>query len=737
MSNPASPLAAELRPDRLVPGLTAGLLMGLVEVILAMSLGSLIFSGDLAAYRADGIGLALMAGGLILLMVALAGGVPAAIGSVQDSPSVLLSVMAAALAASLAGSERLLPTLLAAIALSALATGLLLLALGIFRLGALVRYIPYPVVGGFLAGTGWLLAVGSIGTMSDLPLTLANLPALLQPDQLIQWLPGVVIALALLFGLRLIRHTLAMPGLLVGLIALFYLGLLLTGTTIPAATERGLLIGAVGEVRWQPLTLNPALLGGVDWAALAGQIGSIGVLMALTLVSVLLNATGLELAIGEDVDLNRELRATGLANLLSGLAGGLVGYHALSLSALSHRIGGRGRLPGVVAGLLCLTLLLAGADLLAYVPRSLVGGMLLFLGLDFLNEWVVGGWRRFSKAEYGIVLLILIMIAAAGFLIGVAVGLVAMVILFAVNYSRIDAVHHELSGAQVRSSVERNPAYRRALAQFGPQIHVLERRGFLFFGTASALLDRIRARLDAPDLPPARFVIVDFRHVTGLDSSAALAFDKARQLLAARGVVLVLAGTAADARRRLGLDTLAADETAIQLLPDLDRGLEWCEDRVLEREGVTTIRAAGTLVSQLVEDGLDKDHAGRVLDYLDKITFEEGTYLIRQGDPADDMYFVELGQVSVYLEVESGERLRARTLGMGTAVGEVGLYLEPVRTASVIADAPTIAYRLTREKLAAMQRDDPALAAAFHQYVARLLAERLALTNRSLEALNQ
>jgi SulP family sulfate permease len=116
------------------------------------------------------------------------------------------------------------------------------------------------------------------------------------------------------------------------------------------------------------------------------------------------------------------------------------------------------------------------------------------------------------------------------------------------------------------------------------------------------------------------------------------------------------------------------------------------------------------------------------------VQLKEGDYLIRQGDEADTLYFIELGEVSVYLELEDGRRVRLQTLGLGTAVGELGLYLGTTYTASVIADSPTIAYRLTRAALSEMKENEPELAATFHEFAAFLLSERLWATTRTLEA---
>jgi len=727
-------LQDELQSDRLLPGLTSGVLIGVTEVIFALSVGSLIFSGELAPYLSYGIGIGLITAAVILIVISLGSSTPGVTGSSQDSSAAILAVIAAALVGTLsaAGVGDRLTTVLVAITITTLLTGLFFLVLGFFKLGGLVRFIPYPVVGGFLAGTGWLLAQGSFGVMADFPLTLSNIAALLQGDHLVLWVPGVLFALVLLFGVRRIDHFLAMPGILIGAIVVCYLALLVTGTSITDAMSRGLLLGGVsGQATWQPLVLENLL--NANWAAILGQSGNIAIILILSVVALLLNASGIELAVQRDVDLNRELQVAGLANILSGLGGGMVGYHALSLSTLSYRIGAGGRLPGLVAGAICAVVLFAGSPLLAFVPKPILGGLLLFLGLDFIVEWVIDAWFKLSRADYAIVLLILVVIGAADFLIGVGVGLVAMIILFLLNYSRINVVHHALSGAEITSNVRRYAYHQRQLTELGQHTYVLELRGFIFFGTANALLEQIRARVADAEQPQVYFIVLDFCRVTGLDSSAVLSFVKGKQLAEAQGITLVLTHISEKIQQQFELGGLSKNER-VRIFPDLDHGLEWCEDQLLEIGLVTKKHLPVTLPAQLAESGFEKANTARLMKFLEKVQVEEGECLIQQGDEADALYFIELGEVSVYLELEDGRRVRLHTLGLGTTVGELGLYLGTRRTASVIADSPTIAYRLTRMALFEMREKEPELAVAFHELVVRLLSERLAATTRSLEA---
>jgi len=149
----------------------AGVLVGTTEVIAALSLATLIFSGSLASFLPYGVAMALISATILLAGISLVSRIPAVVASVQDSPAVVLAVMAAGIATALSASapETVLATVLVALAIATTLTGGACLVLGHFKLGRLVRFVPYPVIGGFLAGTGWLLVTGSFGVMSIMP----------------------------------------------------------------------------------------------------------------------------------------------------------------------------------------------------------------------------------------------------------------------------------------------------------------------------------------------------------------------------------------------------------------------------------------------------------------------------------------------------------------------------------------------------------------------------------------
>ncbi len=731
-----SELRRELRPDRLLLALIGGLVVGVVVVIVSISFGALVFSGPLADFTSRGIGFGLLSAAVLGVIVALGSSFRGMVATPQDSPAAIMALIVASVAASLPASaprEEVFATVVAAVSLASVLTGAFFFALGSFRLGGLVRFIPYPVIGGFLAGTGWLLVKGSFGVMADVPLGFAQLGALARWEVARRWLPGLVLALLLFALLRRFSHFLILPGLLLASIGAFYLLLLLSGTPVAEARDQGFFLGPFPEGGlWQPA--SPGLLASADWGLIAGQAGSLAAILLVGVVALLLNASGLELAVERDIDLDRELRVGGFANVLSGLGGGLQGFQTLSLSALGHKLCAESRLVGLFSAAMCAATLVLGGSVLSFFPKPSLGGLLLFLGLGFLVEWVYDAYFKLPRGDYFVVLLILVVIGTVGYLESVGVGIVIAVVLFVVNYSRIDVVKHALSGGDHPSNVERPRRHRRLLQREGDRQLILELQGFLFFGTADKLFQQVRRRTADDSLGPLRFAVLDFRQVSGLDSSAVLSFVKLQQLARTQEFTLVFAHCSDAIRRQLEKGGLADDGATVRSFPELDRAVEWCEDEIL-RAGGARLEGDDRPIAELLAEALPDLDPQLMARYFERQEVAAGHYLMRQGDAPDDLYFVESGQVTVQMELEDASTVRLLTMGAGTVVGEMELCLGQERSASVVTERPSVVYRLTAATLERMERESSGVAAAFYKHISRLMAERLVINNRTLRAL--
>jgi sulfate permease, SulP family len=742
----ASWLRTELHPSRLIPTLTAGVVIGVLEVVLATSFAALIFGGRGAVHLPEAVGFSLFGAVAVMTVIALWSSIPGMVGSLQDTTAVLLALLSVTVTTdrslelgytveqTAALSETFL-TVVAAIALASALTGVFFLVLGTLRLGDLVRFVPYPVIGGFLAGTGWLLFKGGIGVLTGRSLTLASIETFARPGAVLKWLPGLLFALVLLLVVRQFRHFLTIPGALVAGVALFYVVLWATGTSVGVAENRGWLLGPFppGGALFDP-ALGEAFTY-ANWGAILGQTLNILTLLLVAVLALLVNATGIELVADRDTDVNRELRAAGLANVAGASGGGIVGFQALSLTALARRTGATTRLVGLVAAAVCLVALAFGAQALSLFPRPVLGGLVVFLGLAFLVEWVVEARTKLLRRDHLVVLLILVAVALLGFLEGVVVGLLLAAMLFVVDYSRINVVKNEIGGSLYRSKVEREPDHLEILRSEGDRIHVVTLQGIVFFGTAHSLLERIRRRAQDSALPKLEFLVLDFRRVTTLDSSAVLAFVKVQHLAESRAFTLVLTGLSDAVRRQLEQGGFAVAEPQVRNFAELDRGVEWCEDRVLEARVAAAPKRRQPLAALLRRGFGDSTDSRRLMEYLEPLEIEAGQELIRQGDSSDDLYFLESGRLTAQLRGPDGEAIRIQTMGPGTVVGEVSLYGGTARTASVVSETPSRLHRLTRASLEVMEERDPELATALHRLFARLLASRLADTQRTVRAL--
>jgi SulP family sulfate permease len=464
-------------------------------------------------------------------------------------------------------------------------------------------------------------------------------------------------------------------------------------------------------------------------------------LVLLASISILLKAASLELASGQEIDLDRELRATGLANLVAGALGVPPGYLALNESAMNHALRARSRLPGFVAAAVCLLALALGQHFLPYFPRPVLGGILFFLGLSILLDAIYASWFRLPRVEYAILVLILFVMVTVGFLEGVILGVVISAVQFALSYGRISVIKHVISGALLRSKASRPATSEALLQQQGDQIHIFKLQGYLFFGTAYKLLTKVQERMNSPKLAEVHYVIMDFGNVDGIDSSAVLSFAKMRKLAEAQKVTLIFTALPRGVRRQLErggcIDTRPADAPAqpeadtaylsVRVFPDLDHGLEWCEDRILDANADSR-PSTDVMTRELEGMSRHRDLVAELARYLERVEAPVGYDLFFQGESSGDLYLIESGEVAAWLELEGGREKRLRTMGPGSVVGEAGLYLGAPRSASVRTTRPSVLHRLTTAKLAQMTREAPRLAAAFHRFVAELLAERVVNT---------
>lgn len=397
--------------------------------------------------------------------------------------------------------------------------------LGLFRAGSYIRYMPYPVISGFMSGIGLIIVIqqifpflGGVAPASD-PFGILN-----QINQLhgnVNWnavgLGGAAIAIAWILP----RFTKAVPGSLAALIVL----------TAVAAIFR-LNVHELGEM---PSGLPHLTMPSFSLAKLGSMIGPAIQLGFLGSIDSLLTSLVADNLTKTRHNSNRELIGQGLGNVAAGLLGGIPGSGATTRTVVNIDAGGRTRLSGVVHGLFLLGVLLGGSSLVKFIPNAVLAGLLVLVGIGIIDYRGIGHILKVPKSDAFLMILVLLLTVFAGLIVAVTAGLILASFVFMKKLSDITELQttltplHEQSWADEESIPEdlRNALFIK---------HV---DGPLFFGFASQFLDLSRK------LSGGKLLVFRMDRVSYVDQTGIYALQEALKELAAAGVRVVVVGISA------------------------------------------------------------------------------------------------------------------------------------------------------------------------------------------------
>jgi SulP family sulfate permease len=376
------------------------------------------------------------------------------------------------------------------------------------------------------------------------------------------------------------------------------------------------------------------------------------------------------------------------------------------------------------------------------------------------------------------------------FVIGIFVGIGLAFVSLVVQTSRIPAVRASYSGEIAGSTVRRNPVQHLYLRKVGRQIHITKLAGYLFFGTIVSVEERIRSLIDEEAFHnrPIRYLIFDLYHVTGIDYSAAEAFNRINRIFSRKGVTTVMSGVDPDSPIGLSLRAVGLGDSGneVSLLPDLNSALESCENELLKtfyisKEARSRHNMAATtsdldvperrspglysmdtqfssprrrhlhqmatttlaeiephvprwnnfkeplrLILQTFQGITDKneDFWFRALPYFTRKEYLAGTVLYHRDVPANGFYLLETGILRADYELPQGRYFES--IVAGTTCGELPFFSETERTATVVAERDCVVWVLERGRWEELQRQDGELARELLRVGLKLTSERMA-----------
>ena len=723
--------------------LWGGLASMLVALPASLAFGVAIYA-PLGAERAGEGALAGVLGATAIGIVApLFGGTERLVSAPCAPAAAVMGALALELASGKAAAPPERVVLL--LTLAALLSGALQVLYGVLGGGTLIKYIPYPVVTGYLSGVGIVILLKQLHGLFGFPQALSNGQGLLHPQT---WrAPGLAVGcVTIVVMLAAPRLTRRVPAAILGLAAgvTCYLVLGLFDARLLTLADNHLVIGALGGSGASPLAA-----AGARFSALGGLgLADVRLLLmpALTL-SVLLSIDTLKTCVvvdsltGTRHASNREIVAQGLANLASAAIGGVPGAGTSGATLVNIASGAETRRSGVIEGALVLAAYLVFGGLVAWAPIAALAGILVVVA------WRMLDWRslrllrqRSTVLDFFVVASVVAVAVFVGLVSASATGIALSILLFIREQARGSVVHRRTSGHQVFSRQKRLPEERAVLERRGAETLACELAGSLFFGTTDQLFSQLEA-----DLKKRRFVILDLRRVRSVDLTAVHVLQQCQARLAEHGGTLLFSSlpralpSGEDLRAYFDEVGLAARNGPPSVFDQLSDALEWAEDRLLAEEGRTASAEEPPL--GLREIGFLRQRSEDTLRQLEACVLERscaaGGTIFRQGDAGDEIFLVRSGRVRIALRLDEGVDHHVATFGRGDAFGDIAFLDRGARTADAVALTAAELFVLSRERFDALAEQHPRLGHHFFEALARSLAVRLREADAEIRVLGE
>ena len=704
--------------------LVAGTICSVLVLSFSVADAALLFRGNLSQYLVIAVALAIFGYLTQIVVIGSFTRLKHAHGTSQEACIVIVSAMIVSVQGQVSEAA-LLPTALALIALSGLSLGVAFTLCGVLSAGRYIRLMPFPMVAGFLAGSGLLLMGFAVSVLHGEDI---GWRALMQGDSM----PAVFkvgvglamgVALVLIGSMRWSEYTL--PLLVIGGVVGFHAVVAVTPIDLSAlvAADWTMSREAV-SVTYQPLT--PALIKQVDWHAVAVTSPQLLSLVAVCVFASLIKISSLELMMRQRVDENRELRVAGLANLIGGICALAPGFHGLSNSGVVTTLRGSAKLSALVCVVVTVGCVVLAGDTLVQMPRFVFGAILLWCGYGMVYDSLILNLGKLRAYESVVTLLIALAVVVFGFLPGLAFGVVCGLLMFATEYGKLETVRSFQSVAELHSNVDRTAAEQAVLNRHGQAVRVVRLHSYLFFGSAARSVDQITSYLDRPENSDVSTLILDLSRVTGIDSTALRAFQRLTLRTETGGIRVWGCGASQPVRNAFEKD---GNGSIAAFHDTLDLALEAAENKLL------------ALHEPFGASGMpDADQPDQVLaqlfwDHGMPLSLRAGETVLNSGEPSRGLFWVVSGVLDAQVHTSDGD-LRVRRMGPGALIGEISWYLQQSTSARVVAVEEASLLHLDTQAMARLGAEDPERSAQLHTEIARILSFRLVDNTRQLRQLS-
>jgi len=693
--------------------LIASITIGLIVCFVSSSMGILVFSGPiLSPYVIIGMTSGLLGAIILNLNYGLFSSSKIAIPIVQPIFGLIGSIVAADICKQLQGVAigEILSTVLCSLIIMGMSTGFSMWTIGKLKLGKIINYIPYPINAGFLGGIGLSLITNSIVSITHLALIPQNSLLFFHMPVIWQWLLPLFYALFTYLLIERYKNQLILPLMLLISILIFYSYIFLNHISLAQASNLDWTFAHFSNQTLAFLPIFKISYSQIHWQVVALQWPSYLSLVILANITFSLNHSSLALMTTKTGNVNYELKAIGLGNLFLGTLGAIGGCQGPTLSKLNIDFNTKTKSVIFITAIVLTSILFFGNHFLNVFPKISVNFLVMYLGVNLSYTWLLTIKQKISWYYYLIVLIIAFSMSCFGPFTGLVIGLMLIILMFVFQYSQIKTLNIMLNGSLLQSNVERCANEVQILEKNGQQILIPVISGYLFFGNSNILVQKIKRRAKKT-LPHTRFVVIDFSRVTGMEISCYQSLVKLLHFCKTHQIKVLFSKLPKTIKTEL-YQFITND--LFSEFDDLDHSLEWCEQQILDGH---------------YQPSISLSKPDYLLEYTIITKIKAGEVLFNQGDNSHDLYWLEEGTLDVWSHFHTHQQHRLSRINSGNIIGEIGLFMNTSRSASVVANTDCLLYCITPQNLKKLYQEQPQIGIQFNEFIIKTLCTRLVNAN--------
>jgi SulP family sulfate permease len=724
------------RIESLFRDISGGFVGALIAIPIILSCGVVSYQNIGPAYVAAGISAAFVAAVITSVLAGLFGGAPLHINSPKTSHAAILSGLVASVAASHSFTSSFsgagaAGALMAVVFITLAISGITQAILGVSRMGSLVKFIPYPVLAGFINGFALQIILNQVPKTLGLDREKEILAVFTGAAHVNLWPLAFAVVSGFLMVTMKKRSKLVPPALIA--LAGGTLIQMLAAKLLPSE-NLGPIIGTLPsgisfELRLSEmipfatshtfaLDFFPILITGVTLAFVSS-------------IQSLLSISATEGLFGTRHNSNRELTIQGLGNLLSALFGGTPSGGSPNMTQAVYSAGGRTGFANLAYAGTLLAMSYGLSRVIGFIPLSVMASVVIVTTATAMDKWThkllisIGSSsspasRRDVAMNLAVVMAVTYLVLFASALVALGVGLAGVFAAFLYR-SNARIMRRVLYGTHFHSRTERPHASLEALEEHGHQIVVVELDGPIFFGSAETV-----ARFTEGVLPKVKWLILDLKRVSHLDSSGTIMLKRLDEQARKDGKRLLLAHLPEGGNRRRFIRDMGftQPEKDGRFFDNTDAALTRAEDELLtEVSCISEVQEVPFRDFEAVK-GLSDTEVQQLEGFLIRKVYAAGDVIVRRHEFCRSLLFLAQGRLSVQSE-SNQTKVRIASYRPGMTIGEMTLFSESGSSADVVTDTPVVVFELPPEALKTLERDFPGLEVRLMRNLAVELSYRL------------